>query len=65
MRYLLDTNFITELRKVDRANRGVQAWAQANDPAQCALSVLTIGEIRAGIENCRAREGRRRREGRR
>lgn len=53
MRYLLDTNFISELRKGDRANRGVQAWAIANDPAQWSLSVLTIGEIRTGIEDCR------------
>ena len=56
MRYLLDTNFISELRKEDRANRGVQAWALANDPAQCALSVITIGEIREGIEDLRARD---------
>lgn len=56
MRYLLDTNFISELRKNERANRGVQAWALANDPAQTAISVITIGEIREGIEDCRARD---------
>ena len=53
MRYLLDTNFISELRKRDRANRGVQAWALANDPALCAVSVMTLGEIRQGVENVR------------
>ena len=53
MRYLLDTNFISELRKRDRANRGVQAWALANNPALCAVSVLTLGEIRQGVEDVR------------
>lgn len=56
MRYLLDTNFISELRKEARANRGVLAWGLAHDPLQCALSVITIGEIRSGIENCRLRD---------
>ena len=58
MRYLLDTNFISELRKGDRANRGVQAWAIANDPALCALSVVTIAEIRKGIEDRRRIDSR-------
>lgn len=53
MRYLLDTNFISELRKGDRANRGVQAWAMANHSGLCALSVVTLGEIRRGIEDKR------------
>ena len=56
MRYLLDTNFISELRKEERANRGVLAWSAAHDPMQCALSVITIGEIRSGIENSRPRD---------
>jgi predicted nucleic acid-binding protein len=58
MRYLLDTNFISELRKGDRANRGVQAWAMANDPTLCALSVVTIAEIRKGIEDRRRTDTR-------
>ena len=53
MRYLLDTNFISELRKRDRANRGVQALAMNNDSGLCALSVITLGEIRKGIEDKR------------
>jgi predicted nucleic acid-binding protein len=56
MRYLLDTNFISELRKDNRANLGVQAWAMANDPGLCALSVVTLGEIRRGIEDCRRKD---------
>ncbi len=58
MRYLLDTNFISELRKGDRANRGVKAWAMSHDSALWALSVITIGEIRKGIEELRRRDTR-------
>jgi predicted nucleic acid-binding protein len=58
MRYLLDTNFISELRKGDKANRGVQAWAMSNDSSLSALSVVTIAEIRKGIENKRRTDNR-------
>lgn len=58
MRYLLDTNFISELRKGDRANRGVQAWAMGNDSSLCALSVVTLAEIRRGIEDKRRTDSR-------
>jgi len=58
MRYLLDTNFISELRKGDRANRGVQTWAMANDSGLCALSVVTLAEIRRGIEDKRRTDTR-------
>ena len=53
MRYLLDTNFVSELQRASRANRGVLAWRQANDAALCAISVVTIGEICRGIEELR------------
>lgn len=56
MRYLLDTNCISELRKGERANHGVQAWAMAHDPSLCALSVVTLGEIRRGIEDKRRKD---------
>ncbi len=58
MRYLLDTNFISELRKGDKANRGVQAWAMGNDSALCALSIVTIAEIRKNIEDKRRTDTR-------
>ena len=50
MRYLLDTNFLSELRREDRANRGVLAWRMANATAQLAISVVSVCEIRQGIE---------------
>jgi predicted nucleic acid-binding protein len=54
--FLVDTNVIAELRKGSRANANVRAWFETPDPDAIALSVLTIGEIRRGIENLRRRE---------
>ena len=56
MKFLLDTNVIAELRKGARANAHVRAWFETLDPEAIVLSVLTIGEIRRGIENVRRRD---------
>lgn len=56
MSWLLDTNIVSELRKGDRADRGLRAWfAEANDD-QLFTSVLVLGEIRRGIESIRRRD---------
>lgn len=55
MTYLLDTNVISEIRKV-RPNRNVRAWLGTAQSDQLYLSVLTIGEIRYGIERLRRRD---------
>ena len=47
--YLLDTNVISETRK-SRADRGVMAFLSAADTAGLFLSVLTLGELRKGVE---------------
>jgi len=47
--YLLDTNIVSELRK-PRPHGAVVAWLQAQDDADLYLSVVTLGEIQAGIE---------------
>ncbi|WP_446393171.1 PIN domain-containing protein [Coleofasciculus sp. E1-EBD-02] len=55
--YLLDTNIISELRKQDKANPGVQQFfddAIAQE-AKLFLSVITIGELRRGVELIRHR----------
>ena len=57
MSYLLDTNVVSELRKGDRAERNVRAWYASVSGAEKFLSVLTIGEIRRGIEGIRRRDG--------
>ena len=56
MKFLLDTNVIAEIRKGSRANAHVRSWFAALDPDAILLSVVTIGEIRKGIENVRRRD---------
>jgi predicted nucleic acid-binding protein len=46
--YLLDTNVLSELRRRDRTNPAVAAWADAVHPADLFLSAITILEIEAG-----------------
>ncbi len=59
MRYLVDTNVVSEIGKGDRCDRNVATWYAAVEPDALALSVLVIGEIRAGIERLRTRDLRR------
>lgn len=47
--YLLDTNVVSETRK-RRPDRGVTAFLAAADSAGLFLSVLTLGELRKGVE---------------
>lgn len=56
MSYLLDTNVISELRKGERADAKVRAWFSGLGDEEIYLSVLTIGEIRRGIESVRRRD---------
>src|SRR5262245_53804340 len=49
MNYLLDTNVISELIARD-PNPQVVNWIDSLDPSIVYLSVITIGEIRKGIE---------------
>lgn len=55
--YLIDTNVISEARKDKTANRGVQAFFKdaANRSTDLYLSVITIGELRRGVELIRHR----------
>ena len=56
MRYLVDTNVISEVGRGERCNPHVAAWYGAVDPDILSLSVLVIGEIRDGIERLRPRD---------
>lgn len=49
MIYLLDTNVISEMIKL-KPNTNLKNWVQSTDLNACAISALTIGEIRKGIE---------------
>lgn len=59
MRYLLDTNVISELRKsASRADTNVRAWVAARPPDELNLSVVTIHEVELGIGRVARRDGR-------
>jgi predicted nucleic acid-binding protein len=47
--YLIDTNVLSELRR-NSPDLSVVSWFQKRPPASLYLSVLTLGEIRKGIE---------------
>ena len=49
MSYLLDTNVISELRR-KMPDAGVLNWLQGRPTSTLFLSVLTLGELRKGIE---------------
>lgn len=57
--FLLDTNVVSEWTK-PRPNPGVMAWLSHAQEDQVFLSVVTVAELRYGIE--RLPQGRRRRE---
>jgi len=46
--FLLDTNIISELRRPERANRNVVAWASTIPAASFFLSTISILEIELG-----------------
>lgn len=58
MSYLVDTNVLSELRKGARCDPGVVSWFAEVSSGDLYLSVLTLGELRKGIENIRSRDPR-------
>ncbi len=56
MSYLVDTNVLSELRKRERANPNVVTWFRKRKSQELFLSVLTLGELRRGIERIRRRD---------
>jgi toxin FitB len=53
VKYLIDTNIISEVRKGPKCDRYVAAWFESIADADIYLSVLVVGEIRKGIERAR------------
>lgn len=53
--YLLDTNVVSELRK-PKPHGAVTAWLEQVDDAHLYVSVVTIGEIQAGVELTREQD---------
>ncbi len=56
MKFLVDTNVISELRKAERCNPGVAAWYATVKERDLCTSVLVLGEIRKGLERLRSRD---------
>jgi predicted nucleic acid-binding protein len=48
--YLLDTNILSEVRKGARAHAAVATWFDSVAADRLFLSVVTLGEVRRGIE---------------
>lgn len=55
--YLVDTDVISEIRKGTKANSGVREFFETagRDGMNLFLSVVTIGELRQGVERIRHR----------
>jgi predicted nucleic acid-binding protein len=55
--YLVDTNVVSEIRKKERANKGVRAFFRraAKENSDLYVSVVTVGELRRGVEIIRHR----------
>jgi toxin FitB len=52
--FLLDTNVVSEIRR--GRDRRVRAWSEQAEDIDLRLSVMTLGEIRKGIELLRVRD---------
>jgi toxin FitB len=61
IRFLLDTNVISEVRKV-RPHGGVIAWLETLRTEQIFLSAVTIGELQIGVELTRRQDPAKARE---
>ncbi len=58
MMYLLDTNVVSELRKVrlGKADANVAAWADSIDAAELFVSAITIMELELGVLSIERRD---------
>ena len=50
MKFLVDTNIISEIRKRDRAHPNVVRWVARTPAEEIGTSILVLAEIRHGIE---------------
>lgn len=56
MKWLIDTNVLSELRKGARCDPVVARWADGVSNESMYTSVLVLGEIRRGVERLRRRD---------
>jgi predicted nucleic acid-binding protein len=50
LKFLVDTNIISEIRKRDRAHPNVVRWVARTPAEEIGTSILVLAEIRHGIE---------------
>lgn len=58
MKFLLDTNILSDLIR-DKPNQNLVQWIKSTPSDALHISVLTIGEIRRGVEKLEADSNRR------
>jgi predicted nucleic acid-binding protein len=56
VRFLVDTNVLSEIRKRHRGDANVVRWAASQRRQDLYTSVLVLGEIRLGVERARRRD---------
>jgi toxin FitB len=54
--FLVETNVLSEIRKGVQADAEVRHWWATVEPKAIYVSVITLGEIRRGIERIRRRD---------
>jgi predicted nucleic acid-binding protein len=54
--YLLDTNVISDVRRLERTHAGVRRFFGSVSSSDCAISVITLGELKIGIERVRLKD---------
>ncbi|MGC2775141.1 MAG: type II toxin-antitoxin system VapC family toxin [Bradyrhizobium sp.] len=55
--FLLDTNVVSELRRPDRTDRNVRAWAQNAPISRFFLSAISMLEIELGVRRIARKDG--------
>jgi predicted nucleic acid-binding protein len=56
MMYLVDTNVVSELRNLPRADKNVRAWEAGVNPSWVYISVISIFELELGTRHMERRD---------
>jgi predicted nucleic acid-binding protein len=56
LKYLIDTDVLSEHSKAERCNPHVRSWYARIDTDELGVSALIIGELRRGVEGLRQRD---------
>ena len=56
VKYLLDTNVVSEMRKGSRCHPQVASWVSGVAERDLCLSVMVLGEVRKGVERLRPKD---------